>query len=171
MNRYTLISMLSGFLGVLMACSALVLLVATVLMWSNVEEEIQWAAYFDQTRVGLIIAIIVMFCTALFCFYIAYNPTGGPLGETLYIIGLAPSEKTLSSSETQPILHSPFISQPILHHPPSPSPSQETRYSLFLFPEVKPKVDPFVDGVTGVVDWKDNSSQKYYSENIDITYG
>ena len=167
MNRYTLISMLSGFLGVLMACSALVLLVATVLMWSNVEEEIQWAAYFDQTRVGLIIAIIVMFCTALFCFYIAYNPTGGPLGETLYIIGLAPypSEKTFSSSGTSSIQSIPQTP------PPSPSPSQKTVYSLFNFPEVKPKVDPFVDGVTGVVDWKDNSSQKYYSENIDITYG
>ena len=152
-----------------MAASALVLLVATVLMWSNVEEEIQWAAYFDQTRVGLIIAIIVMFCTALFCFYIAYNPTGGPLGETLYIIGMTPP--TSSPSENPPytsfVAHNP---QPILHHPPSPSQSQSTVYSL-SFPEVKPKVDPFVDGVTGVVDWKDNSSHKYYSENIDITYG
>ena len=142
-----------------MACSAFVLLVATVLMWSNVEEEIQWAAYFDQTRVGLIIAIILMMISMMFCFYIAYNPTGGPLGETLYIIGMAPPASYPLETES-------FKLTP----PPSPSPSQITRYSLFV-PEVKPKVDPFVDGVTGVVDWKDNSSQKYYSENIDITYG
>ena len=158
-----------------MACSAFVLLVTTVKMWSNVEEEIQWAAYFDQTRVGLIIAIIVMFCTAVFCFYIAYNPTGGPLGETLYIIGMAPPSEnppyiSFVSHNPQSILHHPHTSTPQTP-PPSPSPSQKTVYTLYSFPEVKPKVDPFVDGVTGVVDWKDNSSQKYYSENIDITYG